>query len=167
MKPTPTPIAEIIAANVQSVCDWDDRTSPDDYPDHLLITPAELTELLEGVVDAALSVQGEPVAWRYSFDEGVTWNHSGSRPGNHRFGGPDIVEPLYAAPSAPEGWQPIETAPKDGTKILAWSGFWEKHHLVRWNQGENAWCEGSWCFGSVPDMVWMPLPAPPAAGDKP
>ena len=61
-------ISRIIAANVQSVCDWDDRTSPDDYPEHLLITPAELSELLEGVVDAALSVQpaaavvGEPVA---------------------------------------------------------------------------------------------------------
>ena len=72
--------------------------------------------------------------------------------------------PLSAAPSAPDGWQPIDSAPKDGTKILAWSGFWDKHHLIRWNQGENAWCEGSWCFGSVPDMVWMPLPAPPALG---
>lgn len=89
------------------------------------------------------------------------------KPVKMRFGDPDILEPPYAAPSAPDGWQPIETAPKDGTKILAWSGFWDKHHHVRWNQGENAWCEGSWCFGSVPDMVWMPLPAPPAAGDKP
>ncbi|WP_391564602.1 Lar family restriction alleviation protein [Sinorhizobium meliloti] len=48
-------VKEIIAAQVQSVCDWDDRTSPDDYPDHLLITPEELTEILENVVDFAAS----------------------------------------------------------------------------------------------------------------
>ncbi len=48
-------VKEIIAAQVQSVCDWDDRTSPDDYPDHLLITPEELTEILENVVDLATS----------------------------------------------------------------------------------------------------------------
>ncbi|RVI16107.1 restriction alleviation protein, Lar family [Sinorhizobium meliloti] len=48
-------VKEIIAAQVQSVCDWDDRTSPDDHPDHLLITPEELTEILENVVDLAAS----------------------------------------------------------------------------------------------------------------
>lgn len=31
---------------VQSVNEWDDRTSPDDYPDHLLITSEELAEIL-------------------------------------------------------------------------------------------------------------------------
>jgi hypothetical protein len=38
---------------VRSVAEWDDRTSPDDYPDHLLITPAELKEFARDV--AALS----------------------------------------------------------------------------------------------------------------
>lgn len=35
-----------IASVVQSVNEWDDRTSPDDYPDHLLITSEELAEIL-------------------------------------------------------------------------------------------------------------------------
>jgi hypothetical protein len=35
-----------IASVVQSVNEWDDRTSPDDYPDHLLITSEELTKIL-------------------------------------------------------------------------------------------------------------------------
>lgn len=35
-----------IACIVQAVNEWDDRTSPDDYPDHLLITSEELTEIL-------------------------------------------------------------------------------------------------------------------------
>ncbi|ASP64431.1 Lar family restriction alleviation protein [Sinorhizobium meliloti] len=46
-------VKEIIAAQVQSVCDWDDRTSPDDCPNHLLITPEELKEILENVADLA------------------------------------------------------------------------------------------------------------------
>lgn len=35
-----------IASVVQSVNEWDDRTSPDDYPDHLLITSEELADIL-------------------------------------------------------------------------------------------------------------------------
>lgn len=48
---TPAPQADVdvegeIARVVQSVNEWDDRTSPDDYPDHLLITSEELTDIL-------------------------------------------------------------------------------------------------------------------------
>lgn len=39
-------IADEIARVVQSVNEWDDRTSPDDYPDHLLITSEELADIL-------------------------------------------------------------------------------------------------------------------------
>lgn len=35
-----------IARVVQSVNEWDDRTSPDDYPEHLLITSDELSDIL-------------------------------------------------------------------------------------------------------------------------
>jgi hypothetical protein len=35
-----------IASVVQSVNEWDDRTSPDDYPYHLLITSEELSDIL-------------------------------------------------------------------------------------------------------------------------
>lgn len=41
-----SPLEEEIARVVQSVNEWDDRTSPDDYPEHLLITSEELAELL-------------------------------------------------------------------------------------------------------------------------
>lgn len=40
-----------IASAVQSVNEWDDRTSPDDYPDHLLITSEELTDILRNFAD--------------------------------------------------------------------------------------------------------------------
>lgn len=35
-----------IASVVQSVNEWDDRTSPDEYPEHLLITSEELADIL-------------------------------------------------------------------------------------------------------------------------
>ncbi|RWX78248.1 hypothetical protein EPK99_06325 [Neorhizobium lilium] len=37
---------------VQSVNEWDDRTSPDDYPDHLLITSEELADILRNFAGA-------------------------------------------------------------------------------------------------------------------
>lgn len=57
------------------------------------------------IYEAALSVPpaaivGEPVAYRWSFDGGDTWNYGTLKPGKMRFGDPDIIEPLYAAPPA-------------------------------------------------------------------
>lgn len=47
-----------IASVVQSVNEWDDRTSPDDYPDHLLITSEELTLILRNFA-ATISITKE------------------------------------------------------------------------------------------------------------
>lgn len=70
-------------------------------------------------------------------------------------------------------WQPIDTAPKDGSEILVnidgksrvvhWGGgFSHKHHgRFPWvcQSGQNAWRE------NVPDH-WMPLPPPPSTPDR-
>lgn len=52
-----------IARIVQSVNEWDDRTSPDDYPEHLLITSEELADILRNLAEAALVAPTE-AAWQ-------------------------------------------------------------------------------------------------------
>jgi hypothetical protein len=66
----------------------------------------------------------------------------------------------------PEGWQPIETAPRDGEHVLLFGIL--KHDQANigfWYDGE--WW--SWCHPRLPmgpggnPTHWQPLPAPPAA----
>lgn len=51
-------VKDEIARVVQSVNDWDDRTSPDDYPDYLLITSEELADILRDFAAAIATSEG-------------------------------------------------------------------------------------------------------------
>ena len=53
-------------------------------------------------------------------------------------------------------WQPIETAPTDGTEILGWCDgccFVIEYWLDAWRE--------IWGLGRVDVTHWMPLPEPP------
>jgi hypothetical protein len=73
---------------------------------------------------------------------------------------------------AATAWMPIETAPKDGTRILAYQpdGQWrgnnpdrrERQEVVYWHQPGNPAADGFWMPYLRPTH-WMPLPAPPTA----
>ena len=58
-------------------------------------------------------------------------------------------------------WQPIETAPKDGTPFTGWiqSYFRGKggHAIVLWHGGDW-WDEKGW---KIEPACWQPLPTPP------
>lgn len=68
-------------------------------------------------------------------------------------------------------WQPIETAPKDGTAFLATDG--DDHSIVKWDKrrGWVAMGDGFLAIASQGDTWtsyieplpthWMPLPKPP------
>lgn len=82
-------------------------------------------------------------------------------------------------------WQPIETAPKDGTRVMLWRGFpefgeWPEMVIAEWHDYEWQWPDsshlrgtssthGEWTrehlyngYSSASDFThWMPLPEPP------
>ena len=74
-------------------------------------------------------------------------------------------------------WQPIETAPRDGTRVLVCE--WEEERPIQW---VAEWCEPRDCVwlhraGFVPyfnrsdtpilrPTHWQPLPAPPEPGKE-
>ncbi|GJE29786.1 DUF551 domain-containing protein [Methylobacterium organophilum] len=117
-----------------------------------------------------------------SFHEEVTegWERSGSRSANRRKDRLRYRAMLAAAPTtspAPtgveQGWQPIATAPRDGSEIdLLWCG--RRLTGYRWDaegRGGGCWSDArdadrDWrdprsISADIPTH-WMPLPAPPA-----
>ena len=54
-------------------------------------------------------------------------------------------------------WQPIDTAPKDGTEVLLW---WFRRHVVG-SYVAGGWTDESLGQYDVSPTHWMPLPEPP------
>lgn len=93
----------------------------------------------------------------------------------------DLAAMLSSSPTPPqtgEGWQPIESAPKDGTPV----DLWYPHPETASKPGSrqpNAWWSGrawwadNWDYDGAAGEVgfcgepthWMPLPTPPKGGD--
>ena len=75
-----------------------------------------------------------------------------------------------------KGWQPIETAPKDGTLILATiyihcsdgTAAWQRHAIYFDAERNITYTDGGdetvWDFDDY--QYWMPLPAAPAEGES-
>lgn len=59
------------------------------------------------------------------------------------------------------GWQPMSTAPTDGTRVMLWAGYWHNLAYVGWDDDEGG---PVWFNGDVvvdDPEYWMPLPAAP------
>lgn len=72
------------------------------------------------------------------------------------------------------GWQPIETAPKDGSYVLVYPGIWTgvSCSVARWNEGKckktpRPYWDRLDSYGSIlrnrqyKPTHWQPLPEPP------
>jgi len=76
------------------------------------------------------------------------------------------IKPGECIPVALTWWRGIDSAPKDGTQVLAWDGkaihiaFWGKTHPA----DRPAWMGGHCRINHIDQpFMWMPLPpAPPA-----
>ena len=101
----------------------------------------------------------------------------------------DAVQPLAsiyramvaAAPPAPSGWRSMESAPRDGRRILIWSDLFNPGGpvVVRWDEDRYAkkplprWMTHDPAYGARgfitnPPTHWMPLPeAPGSAAPSP
>jgi len=64
-------------------------------------------------------------------------------------------------------WQPIETAPKDGTSVLVVNGYWII--TAHWHRSQ-CWATCGPTYEPIPydelPTHWQPLPSPPPQGDK-
>jgi len=66
-----------------------------------------------------------------------------------------------------ETWQPITTAPKDGTAIMLWNGLmapaeWQVPGVISEDGFWLHWLVGQMDFVEIMNPTqWMPLPAPP------
>ena len=69
-----------------------------------------------------------------------------------------------------QGWQPIESAPKDGTRILVWLKPLSQHEKIN-TDAQHSWVDkahwtkfngGGWVHYQLGTPThWMPLPNPP------
>lgn len=129
---------------------------------HRLLTPAEL-----GAVAIAAMAKCQPIDTTWIEEKLITG-----------FGLDPLAPDVGPIPRRSD-WQPIETAPKDGTLVLLWepngmgrvTGRWE--HEARFVNGIlvvdsvlERWNVSNWILGftAIPNpepTYWMPLPEPP------
>jgi len=66
--------------------------------------------------------------------------------------------------NAKDAWQPIETAPNDGTRVIVWHEHFTAPCSARYYSPSSEWMMyyGGSSFKRQPTH-WMPLPAPPGA----
>ncbi len=67
-----------------------------------------------------------------------------------------------AVPAAPQGWQPIETAPKDKRSVVLYWPHWSHTPVVGYIDKVGRWaCEAASSTDGPDPTHWMPLPDPP------
>ncbi len=111
------------------------------------------------------------LAWAYSF--GDRGNFAAYSCEQFTSTTDTFLGPAYLVPAEQweaQGWQPIETAPKDGTEILGCVAHprlyaptrivWAAYHPN--SKGKETWRNAPICGDKMERVThWMPLPAPP------
>lgn len=79
---------------------------------------------------------------------------------------PEKASGVHTATHPISGWQPIETAPKDGHRLLGYTDEWRLPFPIRWDVRRlgGAWIMDNGSVKSQPTH-WMPMPDPPTDQD--
>lgn len=119
------------------------------------------TQIAEGCAGLAIG-KTEHKAWE-RLNGGEGWEIDKAKRYGASVGRCEIVLHDGNKPSVGQ-WQPIETAPKDGTEILAYGRKQDGAYFVAFEYGDW-WCAGpwdeGWCELNHAPTHWMPLPEPP------
>ena len=118
----------------------------------LLKEAADLIEQQAERIKELEAEKQEPVAW---LNKKISYMSVLTKPDDGGGWFPVFTTPQ---PAIPAGWQPIETAPKDGSDFLAYNPMTRKHVVVFWKH--DAWIFPELVFSSS-ITHWMPLPAAP------
>lgn len=127
---------------------------------------AEARGFRDGVASPSANA-GEPFGWVKQSEIDSSKQFGGSINLWRRRYDCDVPVYLAAPPTAQaEGWRPIETAPKDGKRILVHPAIevadaWSKAH---WSAQNECWIVGGSPSG-VLHTAWHPLPPPPTSAE--
>jgi len=80
------------------------------------------------------------------------------------FEGRHLMHRIAKAISTTVEHQDIKTAPKDGTRVLAWKSPDDDHpEIVEWtsHRPDGGWYNGDYTYKDGDFTHWMPLPPPP------
>lgn len=83
----------------------------------------------------------------------------------------DLVEKIDMVNLVNNSWNKIDSAPRDGTQILAIENFKridnngreypKEYCVVKWSKNRNGWIGYGLILASFEPTHWMPLPEPP------
>jgi hypothetical protein len=103
---------------------------------------------LTAALSTVPSAGAEAVAWRWKFDEDAEWHYGNRKPTGFRFGDPDIIEPLYPSPSAPEAQVRVKALEWDDKLGLSTAMTTFAFHYSVWEVDDERWecnlLDGAW-----------------------
>lgn len=120
---------------------------------------AELVKALEPFADEAGYYDPQEQDGKILDDDYITDDGNGIRVGDFRRAREALS---HARAAQSDGWQPIETAPKDGTQILVAYAGWAWVEIASYDEDLRAWMITNDDAADDLPTYWQPLPSPPS-----
>lgn len=146
----------------QELLDKDDRTSPPEYPTMVMISFDELADYLDArPILRSPPDKGHDLSCAADFFDDIEVDDNGKCNWTDVANAQTHLRAALRCWKPDPAWQPISTAPKDGTYVLVYRPqlrdrgcvCTERYDAPHWSSGD--------CFWPGDPTHWMPLPAAP------